>query len=129
MRLLMALLLSLAIGCDEPHSNATPPQGQPPRNGCPEGGCPGGRCSRVKNSVLVFTAPWCSACQRDKGAVLDMQLAGVPVVTINVQDEPAIARRYGITSIPQYVLVRQGAEVSRTHDISEARSWFGGMKP
>ncbi|MGL1831892.1 UNVERIFIED_CONTAM: redoxin domain-containing protein, partial [Acinetobacter sp. HSTU-ASm16] len=56
-----------------------------------------------KPTIVDFWAEWCGPC-RQLGPVLDAIAAEhadhVDVVKVNVDDNPAIASQYGITSIP-----------------------------
>ncbi|MFK8017272.1 MAG: thioredoxin [Gammaproteobacteria bacterium] len=67
--------------------------------------------------VLVdFWAPWCGPC-RAVGPVLD-ELAGqfadrVSIVKVNVDEEPELAARFGVRSIPTLLIFDQG-ELAQT---------------
>jgi thioredoxin 1 len=60
--------------------------------------------------IVDFWAEWCGPC-RAVAPVLD-QIASerehLRVVKVNVDDEPAIAQRYGILSIPTIMLFEKG---------------------
>jgi thioredoxin 1 len=66
--------------------------------------------------VIDFWADWCAPCHR-VAPVLDEiaeRYEGRAVVAkVNVDEEPELARRHGIRSIPTFLFVRGGEVVDR----------------
>lgn len=67
--------------------------------------------------VLVdFWAPWCAPCRAVAPVVESVasQFAGrLKALKLNVDEEPAIASKFGILSIPTLALFYEGKEVDR----------------
>lgn len=67
-------------------------------------------------TLVDFWAEWCGPCKM-QAPVLD-QLGDkyqgkVTVAKLNVDDEPSIAARFGVMSIPTLVVYKNGEEVTR----------------
>jgi thioredoxin 2 len=72
---------------------------------------------RTPQPVLVDAwAPWCGPCHMIAPVIdqLATELAGrVRVVKLNVDDNPRIAARFDLRSIPTLLVLRDGREVDR----------------
>jgi len=60
-----------------------------------------------------FTATWCGPCQQMSPIVHKLQREGFPVKQVDIDKNPNLARQFQISSIPAFVLVVDGKEVSR----------------
>jgi len=102
------IVFLLTCGCDK----------QQPKKRCCPGPCP------TTVQVVVFTASWCGPCQRAKPMLLQLQVAGVDVRIIDIDEQPELARKNGVTSVPTY-FVRTRYKSVRTNSIAEVLVLIG----
>ena len=65
--------------------------------------------------LLDFWAPWCTPC-RMVGPILD-EIAGersdIKVAKVNVDEQPELAGRFGVMSIPTLLVMKEGRIVQQ----------------
>lgn len=70
-----------------------------------------------ENSIelLDFYADWCGPCQMMKPVVAEFEKAHpeMRVTPINIDDEEELAEKYGVSTIPCFVFLKDGNEVLR----------------
>ncbi|MBU62994.1 MAG: thioredoxin [Opitutae bacterium] len=82
--------------------------------------------------VLVdFWAPWCPPCLR-QGPIVDevgeKVKAYAKVIKLNVDDEPAIASKFGIRSIPTLIIFKDGEIQKQFQGLTDASTLIAAMK-
>jgi thiol-disulfide isomerase/thioredoxin len=64
--------------------------------------------------VLYFTAEWCNPCQRTRPVAEELKRDGlIDFIFVDVDTETELLEKFGIKSVPTYILIEDGIEVKR----------------
>lgn len=63
--------------------------------------------------LLDFSAPWCGPCRSMEPTINQLSAGGFPIRKVNIDSERDLAKRFGISTIPCFVLVKNGQELGR----------------
>lgn len=64
--------------------------------------------------VLYFTAEWCNPCQRTRPVAEELKRDGlIDFVFVDADSEIELLEKFGIKSVPTYILLEDGREVKR----------------
>jgi|ETNmetMinimDraft_11_1059920.scaffolds.fasta_scaffold97524_2 thioredoxin 1 len=70
----------------------------------------------IKEPIIVdFWAGWCSPC-KEMDPMFDQlseEIKNLKFAKLNVDQEPELAVRFGVMSIPTFLIIREGKEIGR----------------
>ncbi len=81
----------------------------------------GAAAAEIDNVLLDFTATWCGPCQQMSSTVSKLERQGLPVRKVDIDQEPALAKRFNVQSIPCFVLVSNGREIDRATGLTDEK--------
>lgn len=77
--------------------------------------------------ILDFWADWCPPCKIMEPVISELEKVLTDKVSfqkIDVDENPEIAQKYGIMSIPTYVILKDDAEVERIIGATSAENFL-----
>jgi thioredoxin 1 len=80
--------------------------------------------SESKPHLVVFSAKWCGACQAAKPIVDEIEAGGYKVVRFDADEHPDVLRRYGVRSLPTFIVYKDGKVVLRTNSVQAVKAYF-----
>jgi len=66
--------------------------------------------------VIALTASWCGPCKRNEPVIARLEKQGVKIRRVDIDENPTLAAKYHVTSVPTYLVLRNGKEVKRTQN-------------
>ncbi len=71
-------------------------------------------------ALLDFYADWCGPCQAMAPVLEELaQEIDAQILRVNVDEEPDLAQKYGIMSIPTLIFFRDGEAVKKSIGVSD----------
>ena len=64
--------------------------------------------------VFYFTAEWCGPCKQTRPIVEEMKREGFEFQIIDADYEQLLVKRFGIKSVPTFILFENEKEINRT---------------
>lgn len=63
--------------------------------------------------MLYFTAAWCSPCKAMAPYIAELQAEGRIIKKIDVDQQPEVARQYGVQAMPTFIITKDGVPYGR----------------
>jgi thioredoxin 1 len=79
--------------------------------------------------VLLFYAAWSASCAAQESILEELaQTYGLTLDRIEPEDQPALAERWGVTSVPTVILEKNGVEYGRFVGLQPATTLSAALR-
>lgn len=79
--------------------------------------------------LIDFYAEWCGPCKMIAPLIdqLSEEITDAKIVKVNVDESPLTASKFGIRSVPTFIVLKNGIEVTRNVGAQPQKVYFTGM--
>jgi thioredoxin 1 len=69
----------------------------------------------VKTEVIDFWATWCGPCKLMNPIIdeVEKEYSDLTITRVNIDSDKDMVEKYGIQSVPTYVILKDGVEIDR----------------
>ena len=82
----------------------------------------GAKMNELESGVcaLKFSATWCGPCKKMEPTVerLELEFPKAKFISVDIDEEPALAQKYKVRTLPTILIVKNGQEVNRITGMS-----------
>lgn len=79
----------------------------------------------MADKILKFSAGFCQPCKM-LAATLEGEDLGIPVESIDIEENPELAQEYGVRGVPTMILIRNDEHVATLmgyNNLSKIKNW------
>jgi thioredoxin 1 len=79
--------------------------------------------ARPGDMLVMFSAPWCAVCRGLAPGLEELGAGPGPhlqIAKVNVDDDPGLAQRFGVQSVPTVLMFRDGQLLRTSHPRTRA---------
>lgn len=84
--------------------------------------------AKADTKLLVFGATWCGPCHQMEPTVNRIEKKGYAVKRVDFDSEKKLVQKYRVTSVPTFIVVKNGHETSRRVGVTSERDLIHALK-
>ncbi|MDB5347050.1 MAG: Thioredoxin protein [Schlesneria sp.] len=76
----------------------------------------------LRDGLLCFDAKWCGPCAQMRPIIQKLKANGSPIQVVDVDTHPELCKQRNVSSIPCFILLKQGKEVERLNGVTTEKN-------